>query len=230
MIKNDSGERRQRLALAAAVLAMAAGVAGSVALVGATGADAATATVSTARASATQRVVVRPVTAKGRAMPGWKVTTQSRSVQCTAPSAGAVDNGIAFCGTSADYTVACWRAATKTRVLCLPDPTKRRLESIKLTGRFPSVRAPKHPSPQSLRLKVGSYYEVRDGGTGPMLRQHPTWVAFYFGDDGRFIAGPRTSDGINRRHAEWFVTSFRTPNQQGLRQGVATAYFVGTAR
>ena len=220
--KTSISTTRTNRGLVAAVLALAAGTAGAIALVGAPLADAAT---------ATQRVVVRPVTASGHAAPGWQVKAMSGSVSCDSASAGAVSNGIAYCGPSADYAVACWHAATTSRVYCLPDPRKHTLWRIRLDGAFPRVTAPRHPSPQALATRVGGYYLVRDGGAGPMLAKHPTWVSQYYGaNNGRFVGGPRSTDGVNRRHPAWFVTTFRTPNQQGLRQAVARAYYVGTAR
>ncbi|SHH65293.1 hypothetical protein SAMN05443575_4280 [Jatrophihabitans endophyticus] len=187
---------------------------------------------SATAATATRAVVVRPVTHAGRAAAGYRVVADHRApIECTDRAAAAVDDDIAFCGSSADYTVACWPAATAHRVLCLTDPFTRTLRRIRLAGAFPAVTAPRHPSPQALQLAGGTRYLVRDGGAAGSVREHPTWVPFYYQRHGtRAVWGPLGGDGVNRHHARWAVTVYRDDRGHGVRHGVTRAYYVGTAR
>lgn len=214
----------RKVGTVACVLAMAAGTAGAIAIVGEPSADAATVT-------ATQRVVVRPVTTTGHVAKGFYVIRESRSVRCTSTSPVAVDKDIAFCGSTADYTQACWRSATPHRVLCLSNPRSKRLESIKLVGTFPRVKAPRRPHPQAMRLVNGKRYAAVAGGAFARLRQHPSWLAYYFGGthDTQIVYGPAGTGGVNTSRPVWIVTSYTGPKATGVRQKVATAYFVGNA-
>jgi hypothetical protein len=214
---------RSLLATLACLVLVVAGAVGAVALVGSTSARAAT--------PSTQRVVLRPVTSAGRAARGYRVVTEKRTVECAGTSPVAVSGGIAFCGSSADGTVACWAAATRGRVLCLTDPFVRTLHSLRLSGAFPAVRAPRHALPQALALAGGGTYLVRDGGAWSSPKEHPSWVGYYF-QRATFIHdvyGPRGGDGINRRHPRWFVTTYRHAAGHGVRHDVVRAYYVGTA-
>ena len=213
---------RRSIGTLGCVLALSAGTVGATLLVGAVPAGAAT---------ATQKIIVRPVNSHRRAVKGYRVVKWTSSVSCTSTAAAAIDNGIAFCGSSADYTVACWHSSDAARVLCLPDPQTKVLWSVKLVGTFPKLRAPAHPRPQALELNNGDRYLVRDGGAATALTQHPNWVAYYYGGRQTIgsIYGPRGSHGINTHHARWFVTTFRTAKSHGVRHDVARAYYVGTA-
>jgi hypothetical protein len=214
---------RSWLAVVACLALVVAGAVGAVVLTGTTSARAA--------ATGTHRVVLRPVTSSGHAVKGYRVVTDKRSVECDGTSPVAVNGGIAYCGSSADTTLACWASASRGRLLCLTDPFVHTLRSLRLSGAFPAVRAPRHARPQALLLANGGKYLVRNGGAWGTVKQHPSWVGYYF-ERASFtheVYGPRHGDGINRRHARWFVTTYRHESGHGTRHDVARAYYVGTA-
>ncbi|GAB2478397.1 hypothetical protein [Jatrophihabitans fulvus] len=210
--------------------AVIGGAVGAVALVGV--GDAATAPHSSRPHTAT--VVLRPVTADGHAAPGYRAVPDNRpAVECWGTSPVAVDDDIAFCGSSADATIACWAAATPRHVLCLTDPYARTLREIRLTGAFPAARAPKTPSPQGLTLGNGSRFLVRDGGAWGVVKQHPSWVGYFYErgtQAAHLVFGPPKGIGIDRSHRQWTVQVFAQDGRSaGQRRDVVRAYYVGTA-
>jgi hypothetical protein len=188
---------------------------------------------------ATQRVTLRPVTAAGQPGAGYRVTTETWSrFQCTdGPSPVAVSPDIRFCGPSASNTVACWKFAVGSSVLCLRDPFGQILVRIAYSGTFAPVDPPASPAPQGLVLTNGTHCQLRDGGAWSRLDQHPDWVGWYECANGADVYGPKAGDGIDRSAAMWTVHTVdgRTLNPSTgasgpiTEHGVARAYYDGTA-
>lgn len=177
----------------------------------------------------TKRVVVRPVRANGHAVHGYTVKRESfDGFTCDeGASPVAVDANIRFCGPSASYTVACWKSTHHT-VLCLRNPRAKQLARIRYTGTFTHVAAPKHPSPQALRLFNGNYCLVRDGGAWGEVKGHPKWFGDYSCKHGIDVYG-RGRDGIVRSVNPWRVHTVRDLGGNYVNRRVKIAYYVGTA-
>jgi hypothetical protein len=187
------------------------------------------ATAATA-APATQKIVVRPVHSNGHPVTGYKVSTEKISgFTCDEGSSPvAVDPDISFCGFSATYTVACWKSTNHT-ALCLRNPLTKALVRIRYQGAFNKVAAPKHPSPEELRLGNSSLCSIRDGGAWGAPKQHPDWIGYDSCAKGA-VYGPDTGDGIDRTHAAWTVHVFGgSLKGPGKVETVTKAYYVGTA-
>lgn len=221
---------RFRLSTLLCLAAVIGGAIGAVVLVG--NGDAATAPRASAPHTAT--VVLRPVTAEGHAAPGYRTVADTRpAIECWGTSPVAVDDDIAFCGSSADATIACWAAAAPQHVLCLTDPYSRTLREIALTGAFPAARAPKTPSPQGITLGNGSRFLVRDGGAWGVVKQHPSWVGYFYErgtQAAHLVFGPAKGIGIDRSRRQWTVQVFAQDGKSaGVRRDVVRAFYVGTA-
>lgn len=198
--------------------------------------------VSVARHSAhTRKVVVRPVHRDGRPVRGYRVVRERhnrRYYTCTFHSPVAVSPGVAWCGGTADNTIACWKSIHHT-VLCLRDPRVRTLVRIRYGGTFQSGHRLKHVSPETLVLARHGYCSIRLGGAWDRVKKHPHWVGYY-GCTGRnfsAIYGPRRlRDGTNRSVNPWrvhvLIERGTYPHiKQIIRPDrVRTAYYVGTAR
>jgi hypothetical protein len=182
------------------------------------------------RSTQTHRVVVRPVDRHGRPVTGWTVTRERGStVSCGGAAAAAVSHNIVECFPTAEYLPACWKSQHHT-VLCVRDATRHQLVRIRYSGSIGSVAAPKHPSPQDLRLAAGQKCEIRVGGAWAQLPSHPHWDGFYSCRNGD-VYGPAKGDGIDRsapvRSVHLWLTGTR---HHVVTRRVGTAYFVGTHR
>jgi hypothetical protein len=192
---------------------------------------------------ATNRVTVRPVTAAGQPAAGYQVTTETwPDFTCTAgafagASPSAVGPDIRFCGPSASNTVACWKSAVPTTVLCLRDPFGHVLVRVTYAGTFAPVAAPANPAPQGLLLADGTRCLIRDGGAWSFLSQRPGWVGWYWCSNGSDVYGPQGGYGIDRSAPMWTVqtvdekTLNATTGASGpiTEHAVTTAYYDGTA-
>lgn len=186
---------------------------------------------------AVQRIVVRPVTASGHAVPGYRVTTSKGTgpVDCSdaLPSLAAVDDDIIRCAPDADGVNACWRAAHKHHVLCLHDARKHTLVKYRTTGRIAHTKAPDRRGPLNLKLADGLYCDLRSGGAGSSLRQHPNWSAFYYCTHGKAVWAPLNAKnfGIHRSNGHvWTVEVAVDSGKKHVHQvHVTSAYLVGTA-
>lgn len=190
-------------------------------------------------APATVRVVVRPVTAGGVAAPGFHVTTKDATnagpVDCSKPdpSPAAVSRNIESCIPSAEYAVACWKAATPHRVLCSRDPSSDLVYSLRRSGKFAeSGLQPKRlRAPLLLVLSDGTKCSIRDGGAWSQLKAHPDWYGTYYCDrHGAVWSRPNAPhDGVNESRPAWSVhTSPASGDGAVTVRTVAKAYFVGT--
>lgn len=189
----------------------------------------------------TARVTVRPVTADGRPVAGYQVSTESfPDLMCQdgafPASPVAVSPNIRWCGPSASYTVACWNSAVPSTVLCLRDPLKRVLVRIKYQGTFTPIAAPRNPVPEELVLDNGMACTIRAGGAGSRVNAHPDWVDYYYcnasGNQWPSISGPNGGNGIDRSAATWtvqLVTGAGTGSESIASHEVVAAYYVGTA-
>jgi hypothetical protein len=178
----------------------------------------------------THRVVVRPVDVAGYAIAGWSVHRERGvSVQCHGPAPAAVDDGIGACFPTAEYLPACWKSRHHT-ALCLRDARRQKLVRVRYTGAFGSPTAPDQATPQDLTLAGGRRCEIRVGGAWGQLPSHPRWSGFYSCPTGA-VYGPASGDGIDRSHSPWTVHVWRSGTRQRVvTRGIATAYYVGTAR
>jgi hypothetical protein len=211
-----------RVSLAVAVIStLAAGVLAAMAGPSATAA---------AGQSHTHRVVVRPVDRHGDPVAGWTVTRERGStVTCDGAAAAAVSRNIVACFPAAEYLPSCWKSQHHT-VLCVRDATRHQLVRIRYSGKVAPVSAPKHPSPQDLRLSGGQKCQIRVGGAWAQLPSHPHWVGFYSCHSGN-VYGPAKGDGIRRSGSDWTVQLWLTGTKQDVvTRDVRTAYFVGTHR
>jgi hypothetical protein len=185
----------------------------------------------------TARVTVRPVTADGRPAPGYQVADESLgSVPCAeGASPVATSPDIRFCGDAGTNTVACWKSAFPSTMLCLRDPLQHVLARIKYQGTFAPAAAPTNPVPQEVVLDNGVACLIRDGGAWASLREHPNWVGWYSCRTGANdwsvgIYGPRTGNGIDETAPTWTVqTAAAAGTGPIVQRQVKIAYFVGTA-
>ncbi|HZC70042.1 MAG TPA: hypothetical protein VE442_05075 [Jatrophihabitans sp.] len=184
--------------------------------------------------SPTVRVVVRPVTSAGHHAAGFTVTGEpSGSVDCSVadPSPGAVNRNIEFCSPSAEYAIACWKAAAPHHVLCMRNPRRKNIVLIPRHGAFAKTNpAPaRQRAPLAMNLHDGDHCSIRDGGAGPVRHGHPQWSATYFCvHDGVVWAKPGAAHlGVNESAASWTVV---TGGETGplVTRHVAKAWFVGT--
>ncbi|MEZ0578941.1 hypothetical protein [Nocardioides sp. MH1] len=175
----------------------------------------------------TERVVVRPATAAGRAAPGWTVHREQGPADCWGTSPTAVDDGITECGPSALYLPACWRSRRHT-VLCLRQVTDDALVRVRYSGTYPDATAPARPSPQGLLLVNGQRCNIRVGGAWGVPPGHPDWVGYYACRHGD-VYGPPNGDGINRHRPVWRV-HLLLPDGTTVTRRVERATYVGTAR
>lgn len=184
-------------------------------------------------AGATVRIVLRPVTAGGRAAVGYHVIAGGAAVDCAfaQPSPVTVSRNVQMCSPSAAYAVACWRAAAHRRALCFFDARHRRLTRYRLQSRFAATRPPRRPVPLDMRLRTGVYCEIRDGGTGSRLQGHPNWYESYFCTNRRAIWACCGGFGVYRTRPVWRVhTAPDTGRGRLVVRRVARAWFVGTRR
>jgi hypothetical protein len=186
------------------------------------------------RVPATRKIVVRPVTATGIARSGFTVTAEpSGSVDCTfpVPSPAAVSPNIETCFPSAEYAVACWKAAAPHKVLCLRNARVHKLVRIPRHGAFPGtpIAPADKRAPLSMLLASGQYCGIRDGGAGPTRAGHPQWVATYYCNNGKAIwMRPGAAHfGVFEAFPSWTVI---VAGESGpiTTHHVAKAWFVGT--
>lgn len=211
------------LALAAAAAALVAGVAALDAPAGA------------ATAAPTVKVVVRPVTSTGHVRAGFNLTYEPNgAVDCSfpEPSPGAVNKNIEFCSPSAEYAVACWRAAAAHRALCMRDPRSKDVVRIPRIGSFaPTALAPRDQrAPLLIRLGDGDICAIRDGGAWGTLPGHPNLGGTYScRHDGAVWAGPTWPHlGVNESNPVWTVRTAQFSTGRLYTHRVDKAWFVGT--
>lgn len=216
------------------VLAAAATVISLIAVPGATAAP------SPARTSypATVRVVVAPVTSTGHSADGYAVhsVNPKLAVDCSYPDAspGAVSPNIEFCSPSAAYAIACWKSATAHRVLCIQDPTKRKLIEFSRQGRFAKTKIakPRYRAPLLVVLTDGTRCQIRDGGAWGQPKGHPNLYGAYSCDRhgvGWLYAKGSHSDphnGVDESTPSWRL---RVGENNIVWRHIAKAYFVATA-
>lgn len=187
---------------------------------------------------ATERITVRPVTADGRPVTGYRVTTETApGFMCAGDevSPAAVSPNIRWCGFSAMNTVTCWNSAVPSTALCLRDPLKHVLVRIRYQGTFAPIAAPRNPVPQEVVLDNGVTCLIRDGGAWMSPHQHPNWVGRYACRTGANdlsvnIYGPSTGNGIDQTAPAWTVLTAAASGSGPITQHqVKTAYFAGTA-
>ncbi len=212
------------LALAAAAATLVAGAVGFTAV--------ATATTT---AAPTIKVVVRPVTSTGHVHAGFTVTGEpSGSVDCSFadPSPGAVSRNIELCSPSAEYAVACWKAAVPHRVLCMRNPGRKRVVRIPRSGPFaPTRRAPAaQRAPLLMRLGDGDLCSIRDGGAWGSLPGHPnlfgTYSCRHHGAVWATSSAPH--QGVNESNPGWTVRTAQFGSHTLVTRHVVKAWFVGT--
>ena len=182
----------------------------------------------------TQISVVRPVNAAGFPRTGFTVTPEpTGEVFCSPafPSPGAVSPNIESCYPSAEYAIACWKAAAAHKVLCMRNPRARKLVRIPRSGPFaPTPLAPaSERAPLSMVLSNGTYCSIRDGGAGPSRAGHPHWTATYYCDNGKIIwMRPGAKHlGVFERFPSWTVIEAGATGLIVARH-VLRAWFVGT--
>lgn len=185
--------------------------------------------------SATESVVVRPVTPTGLPALGFAVTNDnSVTVDCGGtslaprPSPVAVDDGILACTPSSAYAVACWRDPSPSTVVCYRDPWEKTLVRMPAIGTVPVVTAPSQAQPLGLLLSDGNRCRIRSGGVWNELARHSGWYGTYSCEGGQAIWADN-ADGIDRSAPRWTVQVAPISGAGSLRtRGVATAWFVGT--
>ncbi|MBV9486679.1 MAG: hypothetical protein JO246_11530 [Frankiaceae bacterium] len=184
---------------------------------------------------ATKAIVIRPVTAAGKAASGFQVKKEKGAIDCkyAGPSIGAVDPDIDECSPAAAYAIACWKAAKAHHTLCTRNPKSHRLYRFPLTSSFKST-APlkaKQRAPLRLKLTSGTRCDIRIGGAGAVLEVHPKWSATYYCGAHAVWASPHANHyGINEKAASWTVHLGRADGTGRLKiRHIAKGYFVGTA-
>jgi hypothetical protein len=183
----------------------------------------------------TVRIVVRPVTSTGHVRSGFTLTYEpSGSVDCSLaePSPGAVNKNIEFCSPSAEYAVACWKAAALHRVLCMRNPRSKTVVRIPRTGAFaPTGLAPvAQRAPLVMRLGDGDVCSIRDGGAWGSLPGHPNLSGTYScAHDGAVWATSTAAHlGVNESNPVWTVRTAHFGSSTLVTRHVVKAWFVGT--
>lgn len=185
----------------------------------------------------THVITIRPVTATGHAAPGFRVKAQRHGpIDCSfaSPSPGAVDRNIEECSPSAAGAIACWKSALAHHALCFRDPTSKRLDRFRLSGRFARTAAAKPTlrAPLLIVLADGTRCAIRDGGAWGSLPHHPKWFGTYqCARHGAVWANAKMShEGVNESAPRWTVhtSQFGGSGKLTVRR-VKRAYFVSTA-
>lgn len=186
----------------------------------------------------TKSIVVRPVTSSGHAAAGFTVMSEpTGSVDCSfaEPSPGAVSPNIEFCSPSAEYAIACWKAAKRHHVYCMRDPRKKQVALIPRAGAYADTAIAKRRDRAPLLIVLGDndVCTMRSGGTGGTLPDHPKlYATYYCVRDGAVWAPASPAHlGINESTKVWTVRTAVAGSSNSLRtRRVKTAYFVGTKR
>lgn len=188
-------------------------------------------------------IVLKPVDAQGNVQAGWTKDDSRRDepIDCAlagiaSPSPYDVDqDGVRWCGITADSGDACWPTADGAYVLCLMDPMDKTLQLIAATG----LSVPPEPLNEAIRpfgllLDDGTQCRARIGGAWPSPVEQPDWVGFYGCKGQGFSAvwAPASNgsdhSGITKGPDGWTV--WVGPEDGHLEQHkVKTAYFVGMA-
>lgn len=219
-----------RLRITAVLVAVLAAVLGTL-LTGTRAAGAAT--------GHTTVTTVRPVTSHGHAALGYQVKDErGGSIYCSYPnsSPAAVSRNIEFCDPSAEVAIACWKAVTPHRALCLRDGRSHSLASIALMGGFAATKPWPVRIPLTMRLTDGTTCTLRAGGTGPGIAWRPNWAVWYWCDHGLDVWGPMSRSAstmnhgvVNTAHPVWTVQVGHDANNTQLWTAkIAQAWFVGT--
>lgn len=191
-------------------------------------------TAAGAAPTATDRVVIRPVTASGRPAPGFTAVSETQgTADCAGPigfaSPAAVDGGIVECSPAYLDAVACWRTSAARSVLCYRDPWSKRLTLLHTDGPVAVPAATRAPSPFGLLLADGTRCWLRIGGAWSRLDGHPELYGSYGCQHEIAVWGPANSDGIDRSAPTWTVRVAPMSGHGTLRTvAVRAAYYVGT--
>jgi hypothetical protein len=183
----------------------------------------------------TVKVVVRPVTTTGQVASGFTMITDPGGVvDCSivSPSPVAVSANIEFCSPSAEYAVACWKAALAHHVLCMRDPRSNKVVRISRSGPFaatvplPALRR----APLMIRLGDGDVCRIRDGGAWAQLPGHPDLDGTYSCQhDGKVWAtASAPHEGVNESHPVWTVRTAHFGSSTLVTRHIVKAWFVGT--
>lgn len=210
---------------------LAAAAAACVVLAGCGGHDSAGAPSSTPAPAGPERVVLKPVDAKGNLQNGWSQDESHRDtpVDCWGTSPYDVGSGIRWCGGTADSGDACWPTDNGAAVLCLADPFSTTLYLRNATGLGdPSEPRSGDAVPMALALDDGTQCRAVIGGSWGQ-RGAPAYTC---GKGAELIGiwgtSPDDASGIHRGPDGWTVevgTETGTPT----KHTVAKAYYVGTA-
>lgn len=183
----------------------------------------------------TVKVVVRPVTSAGHVRAGFTLTFEpSGSVDCSVANASpaAVSPNIEFCSPSAEYAVACWKAALAHHVLCMRNPRSHIVVRIPRTGPFAATPPPTgvQRAPLTIKLGDGDICSIRDGGAFPALPGHPhLFVTYTCVHDGAVWATATAAhQGINESNPVWTVRTAHFGSSTLVTRHVVKAWFVGT--
>ncbi len=182
--------------------------------------------------AATRTVVQRLVTRSGHLAAGVSFHSESRNVDCGTKSPVAVDNGIRWCGSTADYLPACYRGYARHYPLCVRNPFGH--DVVRVRASFPASQPVSRPAvPFGLVLDNGVRCHLRLGGAGARLQQHPSWVAYYYCTSGlEVFASPHREQtaGINTTYKSWTVpVAAASGTQDVVTHHIVRAYFVGFA-
>jgi hypothetical protein len=183
----------------------------------------------------TVKVVVRPVTSAGHARAAFTVTGEpSGQVDCSfaSPSPGAVSANIEFCSPSAEYAVACWKAAAPHRVLCMRNARSHRLVRIPRVGPFAAtaVAPAAQRAPLVMTLGDGDVCSIRDGGAWGSLPGHPNLFGTYScrHDGAVWATATAAHQGVNESNPVWTVRTAQFGSSTLVTRHVVKAWFVGT--
>lgn len=209
---------------------LAAVAAAGMVLTGCGGPDSSSSSSSTAPSEAgPERVVLKPVDAKGNLQSGWSQDESHRDtpVDCWGSSPYDVGSGIRWCGGTADSGDACWPTANGAAVLCLVNPFITTLYLRNATG----VNDPTEPRsgdavPMALALDDGTQCRAVIGGAwGP--RGAPAYTC----GNGPLIGiwgTPDDGSGIHRGPDGWTV-EVGGETGASTKHTVTKAFYVGTA-
>ena len=184
-------------------------------------------------APATVRTIIRPVTSSGHAAPGFHAKVdKGGEVDCSFgdPSSAAVDADIVACAPDAAYAIACWKSHYPQHVLCLRDARGTQLDSIYTSQPIAQAYPYKVRAPLELRFNNGILCSQRDGGAGPSLNSHPTWVVYDYCTKGYIVWGPQNSKNwaINRSNPAW--TAYLSHGTGAVhKRTIKRVWLVGTA-
>lgn len=160
----------------------------------------------------TDEVDVNPWFADGTLKPGYQVEDAGSDyvIDCTYDTGSPVSRsaGTHSCGTTADYTYACWNdPASRRHMLCLSTPWDRTVQRVNVSNLRQDQPPYDGPSPYGIELADGSQCRFRLGGAWGATP--PGTLATYGCDNGWILLRPDSGAEFEKRDdGSWWVLAY----------------------